>query len=147
VSKPGNLVFETLIQTYWDDADPAGRVYFANFFRFLDHAESELFRAAGTERMRVYEENGVWMPRVESFAKFNKPILAEEAIVVRVRTSFKGEKTVRMDFEVLRAVDRDQLAEGYVTGVCIDRQTSKSRSLPCAMRRVFALAADDPESD
>ena len=134
-------MFETRLQTYWDDADPAGLVYFAHFFRFVEYAESELFRSAGTERMKLYDEYSVWMPRVESFAKFSKPIRAEEAMFVRLRVRFKGEKTVRMEFEILSVNDRTHLAEGYITAVCIDRQSSKSRPLPPAMREVFARAA------
>jgi acyl-CoA thioester hydrolase len=141
-------MFEARLQTYWDDADPAGLVYFAHFFRFVEYAETELFRSNGVERMRLYDEYNIWMPRVESFAKFSKPIRAEEAIYVRLRTSFKGEKTVRMNFEILSVTDRLPLAEGYVTAVCIDRETSRSRPLPPAMREIFARAAAyDPESD
>lgn len=135
-------MFETRIQTFWDDADPAGRVYFAHFFRFVEYAEAALFRSAGSERMQLYEEYGIWMPRVESFAKFSKPIYAEEAILVLLRTRFKGEKTVRMEFEVLNVNDRSLLAEGYITAVCINRETSKSCPIPPAMREVFARAAE-----
>jgi len=136
-------MFETRVQTYWDDADAAGLVYFAHFFRFAEYAETELFRSAGVERMTLYNEHDIWMPRVESFAKFIKPIRAEEAIFVRLRTRFKGEKTVRMEFEILSVLDRSLLAEGYVTAVCIDRKSSKSRPLPPAMREVFSRAAAD----
>ena len=139
-------MFETRLQTYWDDADPAGQVFFAHFFRFAEYAETELFRSSGTERIKVYNDLSVLMPRVESFAKFFKPIPAEAAIVVRLRTRFKGEKTVRMDFEVLSVHDRSLLAEGYITAVCIDRQTRKSRPLPPLMREIFARAeADAPD--
>lgn len=138
--KPTEM-FETQIQTYWDDADPAGRVYYPHFFRFVDYAETALFRASGAERMKLYDEYGVWMPRVESFAKFLKPIRAEEAIFVRLRTRFEGEKTVRMEFEIASVTDRSLLAEGYVTSVCMDRHTSRSRPLPPALREVFARAA------
>jgi YbgC/YbaW family acyl-CoA thioester hydrolase len=134
-------MFEIQIQTYWDDADPAGRVYFANFFRLVEYAETELFRSSGTERMQLYDEHDIWMPRVETFAKFSKPILAEEAIRVRLRTRFKGEKTVRMEFEIVSAADRSHLAEGYMTAVCIDRKSGKSCPLPSAMREIFARAA------
>lgn len=135
--------FETRLQTYWDDADPAGLVYFAHFFRFVEYAETELFRANGKERMALYNQYDVWMPRVESFAKFSKPIHAEDAIVVRLKTRFQGEKTVRMEFEILSVPDRQPLAQGYVTAVCIDRQTSKSRPLPAEMREIFARASED----
>jgi YbgC/YbaW family acyl-CoA thioester hydrolase len=143
--KPLRLIkmFETRLQTYWDDADPAGQVFFAHFFRFAEYAETELFRANGTERMKLYRELDILMPRVESFARFLKPIMAEEAIFIRLGTRFKGEKTVRMEFEVLSVHDRSLLAEGYITAVCIDRQTRKSRPLPPLMRDVFARARAD----
>jgi acyl-CoA thioester hydrolase len=136
-------MFETRLQTYWTDADPAGRVYFANFFRFAEFAESELFRSAGKERMALYEECQVWMPRVESFARFSKPILAEEAIIVRLRSKFQGKKTVRLEFEILHNSDRSLLAEGYITIVTIDRKTGRSCPMPTAIRDVFALTTGD----
>jgi 4-hydroxybenzoyl-CoA thioesterase len=140
-------MFETRLQTYWDDADPAGQVFFAHFFRFAEYAETELFRSSGAERMKLYIEHDVLMPRVESFARFSKPIPAEEAIFVQIRTRFKGEKTVRMEFEVLSVHDRSLLAEGYITAVCIDRQSRRPRPLPAAMREIFArAAADTPDS-
>jgi acyl-CoA thioester hydrolase len=137
------MMFETRIQTYWDDADPAGRVYYAHFFRFVEYAEAEMFRASGTERMKFYDECDVWMPRVESFAKFLKPIGAEEPVWVRLRPRLQGEKTVRMEFEMLSVADRTLLAEGYVTAVCTDRRSGKSRPLPPAMRAVYAQASAD----
>lgn len=136
-------MFETRLQTYWDDADPAGQVFFAHFFRFAEYAETELFRSSGTERMKLYRDLDILMPRVESFARFMKPIPAEDAILVRLRTRFKGEKTVRMEFEVLSADDRSLLAQGYITAVCIDRETRKSRPLPEVMREIFARAEAD----
>ena len=136
-------MFETRLQTYWDDADPAGQVFFAHFFRFAEYAETELFRASGAERIKLYRELDVLMPRVESFARFIKPIPAEDAIFIRLRTRFKGEKTVRMEFEVLSILDRSLLAEGYITAVCIDRESRKSRPLPSEMREIFARAEAD----
>jgi acyl-CoA thioester hydrolase len=140
-------MFETRVQTYWDDADPAGIVYFANFFRFAEMAETELFRSNGMERMKLYEECAIRMPRVESFFRFIKPIPAEEAIIVQLRTRFKGEKTVRMEFEILNVTDRSLMAQGYITAVCVDRETFKSRPIPRAMREVFERAAAEGSDD
>jgi acyl-CoA thioesterase FadM len=67
-------------------------VYFAHFFRFAEYAETELFRSTGTERMKLYDQYDIWMPRVESFAKFSKPIRAEEAIFVRIQRDSRGRR-------------------------------------------------------
>ena len=65
------------------------------------HAEEELFRAAGKELVRLLDANQVWMPRVEAFSKFSKPIHRGDAIRVRLTPQLKGEKTIRYDFEII----------------------------------------------
>src|SRR5689334_466212 len=89
------LMFEARFQTYWADVHAAGIVYYPHFFRFVEHAEEELFRAAGRERQPLIEESGIWMPRVESFSKFSKPIRHGAAIRVRLSPEIKGEKDSR----------------------------------------------------
>src|SRR5439155_8373502 len=74
------VMFETKFYTYWADADPAGIVFFPHFFRYIEQAEEELFRASGTNRQTLLEEHRVWMPRVEAFSKFLRPIRVSEAI-------------------------------------------------------------------
>ena len=135
-------MFEARIQTYWADADPAGIVYFPHFFRFVEYSEEELFRSSGTARGQLLDEHNVWLPRVESHANFKKPIHAGDAILVRVRVRFKGEKTVRYDFEIIGEESGQSLADGYVTLVCVDRTRFKARPLPAPLRKAFELACD-----
>ncbi len=139
-------MFETRIQTWWADADPAQIVFFPNFFRYLQCAEEELYRASGKQMMAYFNELGVSMPRVESFAKFSKPIHTGDAIVVQVQTEFSGEKVVKMSFTILNADDRSHLAAGYVTAVCMNSATKKSCPMPPEIRAVYALAATENNS-
>lgn len=136
-------MFETRIQTYWADADAAGIVFFPNFFRFVQCAEEELYHAAGTEMMALFDEYQVVFPRVESFAQFKKPIRVGDAIFIQIRSRFKGEKTTRLEFQILSACDRTLLAEGYLTAVCVDRRRGRACAMPAAIRRVYALAASE----
>ncbi len=133
-------MFETRIQTYWADSDAAGIAYFSHFFRFVESAEENLFRAAGADRQLVLDEQQVWLPRVESFAKFRKPIKVGSAILVRLHAEFKGSKTVRCRFEIFEAEQRELLAEGYVTVVCVSRSGFKGIPMPEPIRRVFETA-------
>ena len=134
-------MFETRLQTYWADADAAGIVFFTNFFRFMQCAEEDLFRAAGTEMMALYDEHQLLMPRVESFSKFLKPIRVGGAIFIQLRAHFKGEKTVRLEFTIFNVEDRSLLAEGYLVAVCVDRRTGHSCPMPPAIREVYLRAA------
>src|SRR5437762_5034262 len=112
-------MFEVRFQTYWSDVDAAGIVYFPHFFRFVEQAEEELFRAAGKELLPLIESLNVWMPRVEAFSKFSKPIRHGAAIRVRLNPEIKGEKTIRYNFEIVDDECGEKLAAGYVTVVCV----------------------------
>ena len=130
-------MFEVRFQTYWADVDAAGIVYFAHFFRYVEQAEDELFRSAGKDRLTLIQENQVWMPRVEAFSKFSKPILHGAAIRVRLNPQIKGLKTVRYEFEIVDDAGSEKLAEGYITVVCVDAAQFKATPIPQAIRSVL----------
>jgi acyl-CoA thioester hydrolase len=131
-------MFEVKFQTYWADVDAAGIVYFPHFFRYVEQAEDELFRAAGRDRLSMIQENQVWMPRVEAFSKFSRPIKHGAAIRVRLHPRFKGQKTVRFEFEIVDDATTEKLAEGYVTVVCVDSVRFKATPIPEPIRAVLA---------
>jgi len=136
------VMFEVRFQTYWADADPAGIVFFPHYFRLMEQAEEELFRAAGEDRQRLLVENRIWLPRVEAFAKFSKPIWYGEAIRVQLNPQFQGLKTVKYDFVFLNDRTSESLAAGYVTVVCVDTANFKSTPIPERIRRIIEGTID-----
>jgi YbgC/YbaW family acyl-CoA thioester hydrolase len=128
---------EVKLQTYWADSDAAGIVYFAHFFRFVEQAEEELYMQRGTPRQKLLDRYQVWMPRVEAHVNFVHPIRNGHAIRVRMDPQFKGEKTVRFDFEVLDGESSERLAQGYMTVVCVDRLRFKSTPIPEEIRHAL----------
>ena len=128
---------EVRLQTYWADADVAGIVYFANFFRLVEQAEEEVYLRSGVHRQNLLDEFSVWMPRVEAHANFSAPIRHGRAIRVRLDPQFKGEKTVRFEFEILDDETSQSLATGYITVVCVDRAKFKATPIPDRIRRIL----------
>jgi acyl-CoA thioester hydrolase len=135
-------MFEMRLRTYWSDSDPAGIVFYPNYFRFIEQAEEELFRAAGFDRFTMLRENKVWMPRAETFAKFMKPIPLGAAVRLRLYPEFRGEKTVRYDFEFVDDGGKEKLAEGYVTVVCVDATNFRGTPIPAPIRQAIESATD-----
>ena len=133
---------EIRLQTYWADCDPAGIVYFARFFELIERAEEEGYLRAGTPRQELLDSNSVWMPRVEAHITFVGPIRTGRAIRIRMDPQFKGEKTVRFEFVILDGDSGNSLATGYMTVVCVDRETFKGTSIPGEIRR--ALTGSNP---
>jgi len=125
------------LRVYWADCDPAGVVYFGNFFRLIGQAEEELYLRALVNREKLFEGLGVWMPRVEVHANFVSPLRSGRLIRVRLDPRFKGEKTVRIEFEVLDDETTAQFATGYITIVCVDRATFRPRPIPDEIRQAL----------
>ena len=133
-------MFEMKLRTYWADSDPAGIVFYPNYYRFIEQAEEELFRAAGVDRFTLLQENKVWMPRAETFSKFMRPIKLGAAIRIRLHPKLQGEKTVRYDFEFLDDDGKEKIAEGYVTVVCVDAANFKPTGIPEPIRTIILKA-------
>ncbi len=130
------VMFEARFQTYWADVDTAGILHLPHFFKFISQAEEELFRAGGAERDRIIQEHGVWMARVEAFAKFSKPIRHGTVLRVRMTPQLSGLKTIRYDFVIFDDKTAERLAAGYITTVCVDAATFKSIPIPDAIRKI-----------
>jgi 4-hydroxybenzoyl-CoA thioesterase len=128
---------EIKVQTYWSDCDPAGIVYFGNFFRMIEQVEEEIYLRAGTRRQTLLDTHSVWMPRVETHVNFVAPIRNGHAVRVRMDPQFKGEKTVRLAFEMLDDRTEAPVANGYMTVVCVDRAHFKSTPIPAEIRTIL----------
>jgi YbgC/YbaW family acyl-CoA thioester hydrolase len=125
---------EVKLQTYWADSDPAGIVYFPHFFRFIEQAEEELYLQVGTKRQILLDRYSIWMPRVEAHVNFVSPIRNGHAIRVLMDPQFKGQKTVRFEFEIFDPETSTHLAAGYMTAVCVDRANFKATPIPEEVR-------------
>src|SRR5207247_5056238 len=82
-------------------------------------------------------EDGIRDPLVTGVQTCALPISirVSEAIRVRLNPQFKGEKTIRYEFEIIQDATSDRIAEGYVTVVCVDASEFKATPIPEAIRR------------
>ena len=129
------VMFEARFQTYWEHVDAAGVLHLPHFWGFISRAEGELYGTSGEGRERLIEGSGVWMARVEAYARFSKPIRHGLAIRVRLSPQIRGLKTIRYDFVILDELRGEGLAAGYITVVCVDAVTFKSRQIPDRIRK------------
>ena len=56
---------------------------------------------------------------------------------MQLTPQFKGDKTVRYDFEMVDDQSSDKAAEGYVTVVCVDVENFRAVRIPDAIRNVI----------
>ena len=99
----------TQIEIQFGDCDPAGIVYYPNYFRFFDNATAALLSAAfkANKRHWIAQHGILGIPMVDTGAKFSKPSRFGDIVEIRSEISALG----RSSFGVRHALFNDgQLA-------------------------------------
>ncbi len=117
----------------WSDTDRAGIIYYGQFLRFFEIAETELFRSVGLPYSDVFERFDIWLPRVQIHFDFRKPLFLDDLIEVSAYVGRFGNKSLTLRLEVNKKGERDLVAEGQVVLACVSRSTFKSVVVPAAI--------------
>ena len=127
------LVNSFEIEVEWGDCDPAGIVFYPNYFRYFDAATNRLFETAlGMKKINWREKFGIMgIPMVDTGAKFYVP--SEFGSIIRVESTVSEFR--RSSFDIAHKVFKgDILAlEGHETRVWTGRDPDdprKIRSVP-----------------
>lgn len=114
----------------WSDIDRAGIIYYGQFLRFFEIAETELFRSVGLPYSVVFDRLDIWLPRVQIHFDFRKPLLLDDLIEVSAYVGRFGSKSLTLRFEVNKKGETDLVAEGHVVLACVSRSSFKSVFVP-----------------
>ena len=115
---------------WWSDIDRAGIIYYGQFLRFFEIAETELFRGVGLPYSEVFDRFDIWLPRVQIHFDFRKPLVLDDPIEVSAYVGRFGTKSLTLRFEVIRKGESGLVAEGHVVLACVSRSTFKSVPVP-----------------
>jgi acyl-CoA thioester hydrolase len=131
------------IQEYvrWSDVDAAGIVCYGAFVRFVEVAETELFRAAGIPYGKVFDEFNCWLPRVHFSADFHRPARLDERLEVSAFVRRLGKSSVTLGFAIDNQ-EKQRIADFEIVLVCIDRTSFEKRSLPDQLRAALSVFAE-----
>jgi YbgC/YbaW family acyl-CoA thioester hydrolase len=91
----------------WEDIDAAGIINYQAYLRFFGLAEVELFRSCGLSYKNLFDELGVWLPRVHVECDFFKPVTLDELLVVTAWFGAIGTSSIHLNFEVARQSEPD----------------------------------------
>src|SRR6476469_2442409 len=117
----------------WSDIDRAGIIYYGQFLRFFEIAETELFRSVGLSYSEVFDRLDIWLPRVQIHFDFRKPLLLDDLIEVSAYVGRFGNKSLTLRLEVNKKGEGDLVAEGHVVLACVSRSTFQSVPVPTAI--------------
>jgi acyl-CoA thioester hydrolase len=121
----------------WSDVDAAGIVCYGAFVRFVEVAETELFRAAGMPYGKVFDTFNCWLPRVHFSADFHAPARLDEKLRVTAFVKALGATSVTLGFTIDNNAGT-RIAEFEIVLVCIDRTSFAKRPLPEKFRAALS---------
>jgi len=130
----------THVEIQFGDCDPAGIVYYPNYFRFCDNATAALFSAAlGMHKRGWLQHYGIaGIPMVDTGARFLKPSRFGDAIEIQSAITELG----RSSFSILHAISNagELAVEARERRVWVVRgsdDTLRSAALPDDVRQAL----------
>lgn len=105
-------VFVLPVQIGFGDCDPAGIVFYPNYYRWFDAATHAMFAAVGHDFRRFRRERGaVAWPLVDTGARFVAPAIAGERIEIHSSIAHWSGRAFRIEHRVLR--EGQVIVEGF----------------------------------
>ena len=122
------------LRVRYNECDPLGVVFNANFLVYADIAINELWRehVGGYESMM---EVGLDLAVVEANLRYFKPLRFDEVIELEATVTHIGNKSMSTD--VAMRIAGDEVATATLTHVCVDSASKESRPVPDSIRNAL----------
>lgn len=128
----------------WEDIDAAGIINYQAYLRFFGLAEVELFRSCGLSYKTLFDDLGIWLPRVHVECDFFRPVRLDELLVVEAFFGKIGTSSIHLNFEVKRKEAPDVVvASGKYVLVAVGRGEFTPRPVPDAVRKRVARYVEE----
>ena len=118
------------LRVYYEDTDFSGRVYFANYLKFMERGRSEFLRELGVLHQDMASRESMTWAVKRVTVDYLKPALLEDSLTVHTRALDIGGARVKLAQDVRRG------GEILVTSeveVCLIAD-GKPRRIPAAIR-------------
>lgn len=135
----------TRVDIQFGDCDPAGIVYYPNYFRFFDNATAALLSAAFAMHKRNWlDDYGIaGIPMVDTGARFLKPSSFGDVVEIRSAITELGRSSFSVKHDLLR--DGELAIEAHEKRVWVTRGDDggiRSAALPDEVRALLGRGQD-----
>jgi tol-pal system-associated acyl-CoA thioesterase len=135
------------LRVYYEDTDAGGIVYYANYFRFLERARTEMLRELGWFQSQLARDHSQIFVVGDLAARYLSPARLDDELIVETAVLNIGDASLKMQQNVLKRVDgvESLLLKGSVTLVYITH-AGKAVRLPDEMRAALEPYLISPET-
>lgn len=110
-------IFKTRVR--YDEVDQMGVVHNSVYYIYMELARTDLVRAEGYPYKRI-EEDGFFMPVLESACTFRQPARYDDVLHVETTIQFMKNSSLRFNYDIQRD-DGAPIARGYTVHAAVDR--------------------------
>ncbi|HEY7338867.1 MAG TPA: thioesterase family protein [Bryobacteraceae bacterium] len=129
------------IRIEWGDCDPAGIVFYPQYFKWFDACAAALFAAAGFPRRDLAGTQGIVIPIVDTRCKFLIPSRFDDELTVETTITRFGRSSFDLHHRALKGADLAVECSETRIWTRIDptgREKLKSESIPETVIRALS---------
>jgi 4-hydroxybenzoyl-CoA thioesterase len=127
----GGACFELPITVHFSNCDPAGMVFFPQYFIMLNNCVETWFTTSlGVDYAQLITNRRVGLPTVQLSSRFVQPSYMGEQVVLRLRVRRLGGRSITLEVGVYGACANDVRAVIEQTLVSTSLDTQQSIALP-----------------
>ena len=122
----------------WGDVDAARIIFYGSYIHFFEFAETELFREVGLPYGVMFDELGIWLPRVHLECDFLRAARLDDLLEVSVYVGRFGNKSMQLNFEVRRKGEDELVAKANFVLASVKQDSFETVPIPTALRERLA---------
>lgn len=112
---------ESKLKVRYVETDQMGIVHHSNYYPWFEVGRSDFITETGISYSQM-EEEGVLLPLVESYCKYNEGAKYEDDIIIQTFIEELSPVKVIFSYNVIRERDRKVLAKGKTTHAFVNKE-------------------------
>lgn len=128
--------FRHELRVRWNECDPQGIVFNANYMTYVDLTVTELWRTLFGGYAEFVARSGTDLVVADITLRFRGSARFDDVIAVTLDPAFTSESSITTAITIDR--DADRLVEGTIRHVCVDAAALTKKLAPEELRRALA---------
>lgn len=129
------LFDEISISIRYAETDQMKVVYYSEYFKYFEEGRASLLRNYGLPYSLIVNSLGYYLPVIEAYAKYLKPALFEDTIIIRTSVQEKPQRYIRFDSKIIK--NSEIIIEGFSKHCFLKIESNKISTPPPEIIKLF----------
>ena len=125
----------TKVKIYYEDTDASGRVYYANYLKYLERGRTDFLSSLGFSHKDLYEKNNIYFVVKTCNIEYIKPANFED--ILEIKSSIVNFSKAKIEFNQKILRDDQLLIDSKILIVSINTENKISK-MPNEMLEILA---------